>query len=67
MDAPARLSHAAELRGVLHDIGYPVEKLPRLPAPTEHDYWEFVSDLNFRGTPDARAEFLRRVAAIDAG
>jgi hypothetical protein len=64
--APTRLSRAADLRHVLHDIGYPVEKLPHVPAPTDDDYWEFVSDLSFRGDPNARAEFLRRVAALDA-
>jgi hypothetical protein len=65
-EAPARVSRAADLRHVLHDIRYPIEKLPHVPAPTDDDYWEFVSDLSFRGAPDARAEFLRRVAALDA-
>ena len=66
-NGPIRLSRAADLRHVLHDIGYPVEKLPQVPRPTDEDYWEFVSDLSFRGAPDARAEFLRRVGALDAG
>ena len=66
-----RLSRPADLRQVLHDIGYPVEKLPQVPMPTDDDYWEFVSDLSFpelrsRPDPAARAEFLRRVAAVDA-
>ena len=66
---PTRFSRAADLRQVLHDIGYPVEQLPQLPKPTDEDYWEFVSDLIFGGAPAtaARAEFLRRVAALDGG
>jgi hypothetical protein len=63
-DGPTRLTRAAELRQVLRDIGYPVDRLPQLPKPTDDDYREFVSDLRFRGPADARAEFLRRVAAL---
>ena len=66
-NGPIRLSRAADLRHVLHDIGYPLERLPEVPRPTDNDYWEFVSDLSFRGAPAARAEFLRRVGALDAG
>ena len=66
-NGPIRLSRAADLRQVLHDIGYPVEKLPQVPRPTDDDYWEFVSDLSFRGAPAVLAEFLRRVGALDAG
>jgi len=67
-----RLSRAGDLWQVGHDIGYPVEKLPQVPRPTDDDYWEFVSDLSFpepsfRRAPDARAAFLRRVAALDSG
>lgn len=63
-NGPMRLSRAADLRQVLRDIGYPVDRLPQVPKPTDNDYREFVSDLTFRGPPDARAEFLRRVAVL---
>ena len=60
----APLPHAADLLLVLRDIGYPVGTLPQIPKPTDDDYWEFVRRLIFEGPPDARAEFLRRVAAL---
>jgi hypothetical protein len=62
-NGPVRLSRV-DLQQVLRDIGYPVDRLPQVPRPTDNDYREFVSELNFRGPPDARAEFLRRVAAL---
>jgi hypothetical protein len=63
-NGPTRLSRAADLQQVLRDIEYPVDRLPQVPRPTDDDYREFVSALNFRGPADARAEFLRRVAAL---
>jgi hypothetical protein len=63
-NGPTPLPHAADLLLALGDIGYGADALPPIPKPTDDDYWEFVSRLIFRGPADARAEFLRRVAAL---
>ena len=61
----APFPRAADFPGILREIGYDARTQPRVPEPTADDYWEFVSRLNHRGTAGARAEFLRRVQALE--
>jgi hypothetical protein len=56
---------AVDFHAALREAGYPVDALPAVPGPTPEDYWEFVGRLNHRAPADERAEFLRRVAAVD--
>jgi hypothetical protein len=55
---------AADFPAILREIGYRDDTLPAVPAPTDSDYREFVLRLIRSGPPSERAEFLRRVEAL---
>jgi hypothetical protein len=56
---------ASDFAAILRDIGYDADTLPRVPEPNADDYWEFVARLIYRGRASDRAEFLRRVGALE--
>jgi hypothetical protein len=65
-DGPWPFPHAADFEPALQAIGYALEYTRTLVAkPGANEYWEFVSRLKYRGTPNDRAEFVRRVLALD--
>lgn len=57
-------AHASDFADALRDIGYASEAVSRAVTPKEREYSEFVYRLVFRGPPEARAEFVRRVLAL---
>jgi hypothetical protein len=56
---------AADFQTILREIGYRDDQMPSIPALAPNAYWEFVSRLLYRAPPSARAEFLRRVEAMN--
>ncbi len=56
---------ASDFHRILREIGYDAAQLPPVPEPAADEYWEFVSRMIFRGSDGDRAEFVRRVAAIE--
>jgi hypothetical protein len=56
---------ATDFHDELREAGYPDNGLPSVAGPTPEDYWEFVGRLIHRAPASERAEFLRRVAAIE--
>ena len=61
----APFPRASDLQAILGEIGYQTDALTKVPEPTADEYWEFVSRLIFRGSANDRAEFLRRVEALE--
>jgi hypothetical protein len=61
----APFPRAADLQAIMREIRYQADALPRAPELTADEYWEFVSRLIFRGSASDRAEFLRRVKALE--
>ena len=60
---PTLFPRAADLPASLSEIGYQEGELAPL-APAAKEYWEFVVRLKYRGSPAAKAEFVRRVEAL---
>jgi hypothetical protein len=60
---PTLFPRAADLPASLSEIGYQEGELVPL-APAAKEYWEFVVRLKYRGSPAAKAEFVRRVEAL---
>ena len=56
---------ATDFHDALREAGYSDDALPPIPGPTPEDYWEFVGRLIHRAPAGERAEFLRRVKAIE--
>jgi len=56
---------ASDLQATLREIGYQTDALTKVPEATSDKYWEFVSRLIFNGSASDRAEFLRRVDALE--
>lgn len=64
-NGPQPLPHAADFQVALKAIGYEDDFTSTLiPRPPSESYWEFVSRLRFRGSAADRAEFVRRVTAL---
>lgn len=63
--APSPFSQAGDFPVALQAVGYPIDYTSTLvPNPPSSSYWEFVSRLRFEGTEADRAEFVRRVIAL---
>ena len=62
---PSPFPHAADFPSALQAVGYEADYTATLvPKALSSSYWEFVSRLRFQGTDADRAEFVRRVTAL---
>jgi hypothetical protein len=64
-DGPAHFPHPSSLARALEEIGYPkAGAASPVGQPTPDDYWEFLSNLSWRGSARDRAELVRRVMGL---